>query len=55
VFHTNIILHTYLLTLVGIRGYFGPLCIQEVQWSHWTEVKTTPPCWRYTRCEQPES
>ena len=23
-----------------------------LQWRHWTEVKTTLPCWRYTRYEQ---
>jgi len=26
--------------------------IHEARWCHWRHCHNTPPCWRYTLCEQ---
>ena len=31
------------------------LTIHETQWRHWRHCRHTPPCWRYTSCEQKQS
>jgi len=39
-----------MMILNGTQKFY-PECMNEVQWRNWTEKKTMPSCWRYTRKE----